>query len=321
MGTERVESQGHFEMLWDCDHCDTKGLLAKSQRYCANCGAPQSAVKRYFPTPEQQKLVDGHVYEGADRYCPACNAPMGAKANSCTQCGSPLDGSKTVDRVQQAAAPPPKKRRKIWPFVVGGILLVGVAIWFFFIRTRDAQLEVTAHRWERSIAIEEYREQQESAWQNEAAKDASAMRCVKKERSTKKVEDGEECKIEKVDKGDGTFEQLNKCRPKFKNVPVEDDWCTYTVRRWKKIEDATAKGDGMSPAWPAANLPPADALPLLGMRRAGARTEKLIVDFGKGKSCPVSEAMWKQLADGQKVKIEVRASSGDLVCDTIKPKK
>ncbi|HEY5946369.1 MAG TPA: zinc ribbon domain-containing protein, partial [Kofleriaceae bacterium] len=92
MESERVESQGHFEMLWDCDHCDTKGLLAKSQRYCANCGAPQSAVKRYFPKPEDQKKVDGHVFEGADRYCPACNAPMGAKANACTQCGSPLDG-------------------------------------------------------------------------------------------------------------------------------------------------------------------------------------------------------------------------------------
>jgi hypothetical protein len=30
--------------------------------------------------------------------------------------------------------------------------------------------------------------------------------------------------------------------------------------------------------------------------------------------------MWKKLSDGQKVKIEVRARSGDLVCDTIKPK-
>lgn len=317
--TERVESQGFFEMLWDCDHCDTKGLLAKSQRYCPECGAPQSAIKRYFPTPEQQKRVDGHVYEGSDRYCPACNAPMGAQAKACTQCGSPLDGSKLVERVGQTAAPVPKPRRKIWPYVVIGIVLVVVAIWFFFLRTRDAQLEIAAHRWERTIAIEQFSEQQESAWQNEAAKDATAMRCVKKQRSTKQVADGEECRIEKVDKGDGTFEQLKKCKPKYRSEPVEDDWCTYTVRRWKKVDQVTAKGDGMSPAWPS-NAPLGDALPVLGARRAGARTERLVLDFGKDKSCEVDETTWKKLVDGQKVKIEVRARSGDLVCDTIQAK-
>ena len=51
MGQEREESQGYFEMLWDCDHCDARGLLAKSQRHCANCGAPQNPDKRYFPQP------------------------------------------------------------------------------------------------------------------------------------------------------------------------------------------------------------------------------------------------------------------------------
>ena len=48
---EHIESQGFFEMLWDCEHCGTKGLLGKSQRYCAECGAPQNPAKRYFPTP------------------------------------------------------------------------------------------------------------------------------------------------------------------------------------------------------------------------------------------------------------------------------
>jgi hypothetical protein len=315
---ERVESQGFYEMLWDCDHCETKGLLAKSQRHCPECGATQSAVKRYFPTDEQKKRVDGHIYEGADRHCPACNAPMGAKGKNCTQCGSPMDGSKLVEGVKKAAPPPPKKR-KIWPFVVGGIVLFIFLIWFFFIRTKSAQVEVTAHRWQRSIAIEEFKEIQESAWQNEAAKDGTGMKCIRKERSSKQVPDGEECHIEKVDKKDGTFEQMNVCKTKYRKEPVNDDWCTYTVRRWKKVDDLIEKGDGMNPVWPA-NAPPADNLPMLGQKRSGAKTEKHIVDFGKKGSCEVSEAMWKKLSDGQKVKIEVRARSGDLVCDTIKPK-
>ena len=61
--TERVVSEGFYEMLWDCDHCDTKGLLAKSQRHCANCGAPQSAYKRYFPTVDG----DNNISPGAPR--------------------------------------------------------------------------------------------------------------------------------------------------------------------------------------------------------------------------------------------------------------
>ena len=29
-----------YEMLWDCDHCDTKGLLGKSQRHCRTLPLP-----------------------------------------------------------------------------------------------------------------------------------------------------------------------------------------------------------------------------------------------------------------------------------------
>lgn len=318
MSTERVESQGVYEMLWDCEHCGTKGLLGKSQRHCAECGAPQDANKRYFPTEEQKKRVDGHVYEGSDRHCPACNTAMGAKAKACTHCGSPLDGSKFVER-KVVAAVAMKPKRKIWPFVLLGIAILIVAIWFLFIRKKTAQLEVTAHRWERTIAIEEYANVQESKWRNETPSNAAGMSCMRKERSKKQVQDGEECKLEKVDKGDGTFEELNKCRPKYRSEPVEDDWCTYTVQRWKRINDATAKGDGMNPTWPTTEYSD-NVSAVLGAKRAGAKTEKLILDFGKGKSCAVPESTWKQISDGQKVKIEVRARSGDLVCDTIRAK-
>lgn len=64
MGQEREESRGYFEMLWDCDHCDARGLLAKSQRHCANCGAPQNPDKRYFPREGEERRVDGHLLRG-----------------------------------------------------------------------------------------------------------------------------------------------------------------------------------------------------------------------------------------------------------------
>src|SRR5258705_9978500 len=121
MGQEREDSQGFFEMLWDCDHCDARGLLGKSQRYCANCGAPQNPDKRNFPKEGEERRVDGHLYEGADRACPACQAPQSARAKNCTHCGSVLEGAGEVRGVaapvEPAAARKPRTRRRIWPYL------------------------------------------------------------------------------------------------------------------------------------------------------------------------------------------------------------
>ena len=312
---ERTESQGFYEMLWDCDHCDTKSLLANSQRHCASCGAPQNPDKRYFPKEGEEKKLDGHRFEGSDRHCPACNTPMGASAKNCTKCGSPLDGSKEVKAVATpVAARPPK--RKIWPYVVGGIALVVFLIWFFFLRTKDAKLTVAAHRWERSIAIEKYGDYPEEAWRDQVPAGASTPTCARKERSKKQVPDGEDCTMENVDKKDGTFEKVKKCTPKFKDEPVEDDWCTFTIRRWQKVDDAKASGTGLSATWPA-SAPPADTTAMIDAKRSGARTETLVLDFGKAGTCEVSDAIWRKYTDGQKVKLEVRARSGAVVCSSL----
>src|SRR5581483_1309283 len=149
----REESQGFFEMLWDCEYCDARGLLGKSQRHCANCGAQQNADKRYFPKEGEQVRVDGHTYEGADRSCPACQAPQAAKANNCTHCGSPLDGAADVRGVGEArpqvAAPTPKRRRRMWPIVVGALVVLSGAVWWQCVRTRSAHVTVAGHRWQR----------------------------------------------------------------------------------------------------------------------------------------------------------------------------
>lgn len=39
--------------------------------------------------------------------------------------------------------------------------------------------------------------------------------------------------------------------------------------------------------------------------------------FGAGDSCDVSDAIWRKYQDGQKVKVEVRARSGKVVCGSL----
>jgi hypothetical protein len=320
MAEQRVESEGHFEMLWDCDHCDTKGLLGLSQRFCPECGGPQNPVKRYFPKEGEQRRVDGHKYQGADRECPNCNTPMSALGKNCTQCGAPMDGSREVQGVAApVTAAPPNKHRRWWLVaVIVGVIALGIfGIWYRFIRTVTAQKAVSGHHWAREIAIEEFGEIRDSQWRDQMPRDAEAPSCFRKERSTRQVDTGKEnCHTERKDKKDGTFEQIKKCTPIYRSEPVEDDWCTFSVRRWKQVDTAKTTGTGMSPAWSTANLPAADTRAAFGARRQGKKTETLFLDFG-GESCDVSDAVWRKYTDGRKVKIEVRASSGDIVCSSL----
>jgi len=320
MGEIRVESEGHFEMLWDCDHCGQKGLLGLSQRFCAECGGPQNPAKRYFPKEGEGKKVEGHKYEGADRACPSCSKPMGSSCKNCTYCGSPMDGSKEV---QGVAAPQPKvepkKGRRWWlVFLIIGIIALAIfGIWYRFIRTKTVTMAVTSHKWTREIAIEEFKQISESNWHELVPNDAEGRTCYRKQRSTKQVKTGEEkCHTERKDKKDGTFEQIKKCEPVYRSEGVDDDWCSYTVRRWKQVDSVKASGTGMSPAWPTGALPPADTQASFGAKRQGKKTETLTVEFGE-QSCDVSDATWRKLADGTKVKVDVRASSGDIVCDSL----
>ncbi|HEX3758848.1 MAG TPA: hypothetical protein VHW23_09090 [Kofleriaceae bacterium] len=330
MGQEREESQGYFEMLWDCDHCDARGLLAKSQRYCANCGAPQNPDKRYFPQPGQEQRALGHVYEGADRTCPACGAPQSARAHNCTHCGSVLDGAAEVRGVTDAAAAPraapprgapraatkPRRRRRIWRYVLGVLVILGFGIWFRCVRSQSAEVVVGGHRWARAVAIEEFNERTEEAWRNEVPYEASFPICHERQRSTHQVQDGEECHTERRDKKDGTFEQVKKCKPKYHSEPVMDSWCRFTARRWKSVDEVKATGADLNPAWPT-NLPAGDTPAQLGARRQGKRTETLTLEFRDHGSCDVPDTVWRKHTDGQKLEVEVRASSGDVVCSSL----
>ena len=329
MAQERVESEGYYEMLWDCDHCGAKGLLGKSQRRCPECGGPQSADKRYFPTDDQKKAATGHVYEGADAHCPACNAAMGAKVKNCTQCGAPMDGSKPVAAAAMPSPAPAKKSGmagwKIAVIVIAALAVVGFLIWFLFLRTKSGEVTIDKHRWEASLVIEQFGDQQRSAWRNEVPASVTNLSCHQEQHGSHQVPDGEDCHTEKHDKGDGTFEQVKKCTPKTKSVPDYDDKCTYTVRDWGKVDEMKTSGAGTAVDFAKSGMT-AQTAPTFGARREGSRTEKLYIDFVGGQSCDWSgapgnsqESAWKNLKDGAKLTVDLRARSGDVVCSSVIP--
>ncbi len=320
---ERSESQGFYEMLWNCEFCGNSGLLAKSQRHCPECGAKQNADKRYFPQQGQEVQVQGHKYEGADRYCPACHNPQSALGKNCQNCGSPMDGSSEVQGVHTPVAPP-KKKSKLWIVILIVVLvlaIVGIVIGVKSCHhTKEAGGKVTAHAWERSVTVEEYAEVRETAWRDRVPFRARRQVCHRAQRSTKKIPDGEECRTVKKDKKDGTFEKVKKCKTKYRSEPVYDQRCSYLIEKWKQVDTLRANGSGTTLSDPP-NLPAATAAPRIGARRTGARkdTYYLELEIPKGKQpkqrCDVDQAIWNKLSDGASVKLQVDEDDGEVDCD------
>lgn len=313
----REESLGSYEMLWDCPHCDTKGNLGKTHRYCPNCGAPQDESKRYFPTEAQRVKVVDHAFTGVDRKCPNCGTPQSAKASNCGNCGAILDGAKAVPLVFDKQPVKPKGRRWGW-WILVAVIVFSTLIWWRCIRKREIALQVTGHRWSTIAEIEEYRDVEDHQWRNQVPTEARMVTCRQKERSTRQVPDGETCKMVRRDKGDGTFEEVNQCTPRTRSEPVYDDWCDFRINRWTKVEELPKSGTGLTATF--ADVPPSKITLGLGQRRPGPRHATYTLDLHDGKNartCDVSEGTWRKYADGQRIKAQVRASSGNLVCSSL----
>ena len=105
--------------------------------------------------------------------------------------------------------------------------------------------------------------------------DARFPSCVRKQRSTRQVDTGrEDCHVEKKDKKDGTFEQVQKCKPIYRTEGIDDDWCSYTVLRWREVTAVRTTGTDLNPAWPAAGLPAVTAASTIGARRQGEKAAR-----------------------------------------------
>jgi len=316
-GTEKT-----YEMMWDCEYCGSQKLLGVTHRYCPECGAPQNPDKRYFPPDDQKVAVEDHQYVGADVHCPACGEAMSAAVKHCSNCGSPMDGSKAAARqadqvvgpggvVQQGPGPgggvppEPKADEKYgtpwWIWAVVGVVVVNM-FW-----TKSAALSVTGHTWTRTIAVERFDEVQDKSACNDMP---SGAKVVKRTKGQKK------CKTRKVDQGDGTFKEKQEC-----TEPVEQ--CTYRITKWKEVRSEKATG-GLDdePRWPKVSLKKPGTC--VGCERQGDKRESYEVTFedeksGDEHSCSFSSAAtWKSFEKGSKWVGQTGMIGGDLKCDELK---
>lgn len=348
-GYDRVEEAGTYQMLWDCKYCATKKLLGVTHKFCPSCGAAQDANARYFPSDEEAIAVEDHEYTGADKKCANCQTANAAKAEFCTQCGSPMKDAKTVAlRSEQTAsatgfaqdskstaksdfdaqksgltgAPPvePAKSKKLW-YIIGGSVGVGlVALIASFFISHTVEVKIDSHVWERTVKIESYKGRSQTSWCDAMPYDAYIVIHKQEVRSTEKIADGETCEMARVDKGNGTFKKERRCKTKYKDKPIYGDKCYYRVNRWGHERDIRAAG-GLKDqvAWPVVTI---RAGGCLGCEREAGRSEVYNVhmsEIGKADkkhSCAYPEPQWRSIPDGATKKIKVRTIGG-AKCETL----
>jgi hypothetical protein len=144
----------------------------------------------------------------------------------------------------------------------------------------------------------------------------------KEVRSHDKIPDGEDCRTVRHDNGDGTFSESQKCTTRYREEPVYDDKCYFTIDRWTYERKVTSAGNGTSPEpqWPDTAITKTGQA--LGAEREGKKTETYSVTFsyGEGEStdCEMEFPRWLQVPEGVELDAETRVIGGGLSCPSIK---
>jgi ribosomal protein L40E/ribosomal protein L32 len=352
----RVHDDGTYQMLWDCQYCGAKKLLGVTHRHCPNCGATQNPDARYFPAEGEYIAVTDHEYVGEDQICPSCDALNSAKAEFCGNCGAPLtaaarakvlqsqtrragaqfasSGSRDITQeafdaeMERVGVKPRKEARSggspwVRFGIIGIILLIIGGIATTVLWTQETDLFVTGHSWERTIRIDEYGPESDSSWCDSLP--AAAYNVTRREevRSYRQIPDGEECQTVRVDQGDGTFRQERRCQTRYREEPIYDTKCYYTIDRWDFSRTAEIGGESRedAPRWPPITLNCAGGS-RIGCEKESGRSEDYVLYLRNRENdndyqCSVEQALWQDAGIESRWTMEIGGVLGDARCNTL----
>ncbi|MDM8546637.1 hypothetical protein QUF61_09115 [Candidatus Venteria ishoeyi] len=340
-----------YEMMWDCKFCGTTKLLGKTHRYCPACGAAQDPEQRYYPSDQDKVAVEDHQFIGADKLCQACDTPNAANVEFCISCGSPMSEAaqakvrdsqlratdesfsetRQADQLTdqataekaQLAAQQAKKKKQIW--IIAGVAVVIALIATFLLWSKEVTVELQQHRWEYSIQIEQYRAQAKASWCDAMPHDAYRINRSEKVRSHKQVADGQECSMRRIDQGDGTYQEKQECRTRYRKEPIYDQYCNYQLNRWAHNRAATSQGQDKKPRWASFKLACGGQRQSqkLGCEREGQRLAQhylMLSDKQNGKTyqCEVQQALWQQSQLKSRWHLDINLA-GSPRCGTLEP--
>ncbi|NJP05950.1 MAG: hypothetical protein HC837_10170 [Chloroflexaceae bacterium] len=348
------------EGRWDCQYCGKTGILGREQG-CPGCGRVRPEGTKFYLLEDAPEVTDEHLQEraqaGADWVCAFCGTTNEAQRDPCKQCGASKSSSESQQQVKtyelhevprtgdnapdETIQPEPSQvvasRSSALPMlpVIGGVLAVllvcGLGIWFFVLRTTEQQVTVDGFSWERTIEIEEMRTVTEEDW--DVPSGGRVLDQRQEIHHYKQVLDHYETRTRQVnervkvgsedyvcgqrDLGNGFFEDKMCTRdvyetrsrtetyeePIYRDEPVYRTRYTYEIDRWERDRTEKAQGNDQNPVWP-------DYM-LASNQRAGERSALYRVhitdDQGKTYQVEAPEQRWAVLHIGDRVIVKFNA--------------
>ncbi|MEO1590390.1 MAG: zinc ribbon domain-containing protein [Cyanobacteria bacterium J06632_22] len=325
--SDKVEVQNHTFVGKDklCPACDS--VNAADNNFCIRCGAPMAGAEVAGTVPSRSKGA-GEDFETQNlkalQRAQKELAQLEEAAQRRTMQRAHRLSGRSAGRIDRALGQPISK--KTWALLGGGLtgmLGVGGIIAALLSMTVPVTVEVTGHTWQRRIAIEAYEAQAGSDWKDGLPSAAYNVSCRSKQRSTNRIPDGETCSTRQVDQGDGTFREESYCTTDYREEPVYDDYCSYTVNRWAVARWASASGRSLAeaPTWPPLNARTC-ATTSLGCERAGRRRETYTLqlldrDSGETYRCDRTQPEWQVSPVGTPFQLEVGRILGDARCGSL----
>ena len=218
--------------------------------------------------------------------CSNCNTLNPDTQRNCSACGASL--------IPAALQAPPvslpgasKALSKTMTYaIVGGIgvlvILCIVICVFLSLKRSDVTGQVREVNWARSVAVEEFHNVTRQGWRGEIPASAAVGKCELKYHHTQDQAAPVATEVcgtpYKKDTGSGYAKVIQDCQ-----YQVYQDFCSYTVQDWEKINDARLQGSDLNPAWPSPTL--------VGKQRLGIKSETYTIVF------ETSKGMYSYLTD------------------------
>lgn len=297
-----------------CPACDTPNSAASE--FCQACGSPLDEAKAAALRADRV-TAEGEEFQGetaADARAEARERRQQEQAERLRQ----MSGQPAPER----DPPTPPKRKK--PGLLGfgclgaiAVVVLGIAVVcalnFFWSKTD--QVQVVEQSWQREIQVESFGAVQRTAWRDELPIGARDLRCKPEKRGSNKVQDGEDCATRRQDKGDGTFAEIQECKPRFRDEPFYADRCRFTVDDWKVARTEQAAGADATPRWPTVTLGSGERE---GKRDATYRVRVKASD-GQEHTCALQERQWASLTPGTRLQASFGGITGAIDCSSLRP--
>ena len=252
-----------------CPSCQTRNPATAT--HCQQCGsALQGGVAR-----EKGKVLGAHRDKKAPPIiCPQCGSENRGTARQCANCFTSLPQPKMAKPTAKPTAPKEKKGRSLMGvWIVLGLIGAIFLFFFLFFRTNEVIGTVSTVGWSRTVTVMGLRPVERDDWRDELPNDAEIGRCVEKPRTTQDQPDPLRRSVEQcgtpytLDQGNGLGEVVQDC-----HYQIYDDYCSYTVLDWTKIDVITTSGDDYQPFWPT-------DLNLKRDEREGEKEERYEIQF------------------------------------------